>query len=103
MIMGRSPFVVIIDIVNVLRAILKSKDYAPVCPDGHGPKALHSAFERMQPQLRLVDVSNGWGGMECRQNIPQIFGMFRVYTPWVIVFKELSQPLVANRPNQISP
>jgi hypothetical protein len=61
---------VVIDVVNVLRAIIKAEDHSSIGPDGHGPKAFHLAFERMQPQFWLIHVSNGWGGMECRQNIP---------------------------------
>jgi hypothetical protein len=44
---------VVIDIINVLHAIVKTKNHPPVCSNGHSPKAFHLAFERVQPQLRL--------------------------------------------------
>ena len=69
MIMGRFLSVVI-DIINVRHAIIKTENHPPVCPNGHGPKAFHLAFERMQPQLRLVHVSNRWCGIQRRQDIP---------------------------------
>jgi len=34
--------------------------------------------------------------MKRRQNIPKLANMFRVYAAWIIVFKELLQPFVAN-------
>jgi len=89
---------VVIDIVNVLRVTIEAKNNPPVGPNGYGPKAFHLAFERMQPQLRLVYVSNGWGGMECRQNISKLVRMFRIYTPWVILLKKPFQPLVTDGP-----
>ena len=89
---------VVIDIINFLRVSIKAKNHPPVGPNGHRPKAFHLAFERMQPQLRLVHVGNGWGGMECRQNIPQLVNMLRIYTPRVILLKKPLQPLVANCP-----
>jgi hypothetical protein len=85
---------VVIDIINVFRALIKAKNHAPVGPNGHGPKASHLAFERMQPQLRLIQVTNGWGGMECRQNISQFVSVFRIYTPRVVLLKKPFQPLV---------
>ena len=77
MIMGRFLSVVI-DIINVRHAIIKTENHPPVCPNGHGPKAFHLAFERMQPQPRLVQVSKGRGGMKGRQNIPKRLGMFTI-------------------------
>jgi hypothetical protein len=89
---------VVIDIINVLRVSIEAKNHPPVGPNSHGPKAFLLAFERMQLQLRLVYVSNGLGGMECRQNIPQLVGMLRIHAPWVVLLKKPFQPLVANGP-----
>jgi hypothetical protein len=36
--------------------------------------------------------------VKCRQNIPQLAGMFRVYAAWVVMLKKPFQPLVANCP-----
>jgi hypothetical protein len=61
---------VVIDIINILRAVFKTKNHPPVGPNGHSPKAFHLAFERVQPQLRLVHVSKRRSWMKRRQNIP---------------------------------
>jgi len=61
-------------------------------------KTLYPAFERMQSKSRQVHMSNRRGGMKCRQNIPQLIGVFGVYAARVVVFKEPSQPLVADGP-----
>jgi hypothetical protein len=96
--MGRSPCLVVIDIINVLRVTIETKNYPPVGPNGHGPKTFHLAFERMQPESRQVHVGNRRGGMKRRQNIPQLVGVFRVYLAWVVLFKKPFQPLVADCP-----
>jgi hypothetical protein len=89
---------VVIDIINVRRAIIKTENHPPVGPDGRSPKTFHLAFERMQLKPRQIHVGNGWGGMKGRWNIPQFLGMFgftplgsscsnRRFTPlWRIVF-----------------
>ena len=86
----------IIDIIYIRRAIIKTKNNAPVCSNSHGPKAFHLAFQSMQSQPGLVHVGNRRGGMECRQNIAQLVGMFRIYTPWVVLFKKPLESLVAD-------
>jgi hypothetical protein len=43
-------------------------------------------------------VSNSGSGVKCRQNIPQLAGMFRVYAAWVAMLKKPFQTLVANCP-----
>jgi hypothetical protein len=73
---------VVIDIINILRAVFKAENHPPVGANGHSPKALHLAFKRIQPQPRLVQMSNGRGGMKGRQNIPQRLGMFQDLPPW---------------------
>jgi hypothetical protein len=79
---------VVIDVVNVLSAIIKTKDHSPVGPDSHGPKASHLAFERMQPQFWLIHMVNGWGGVKRRQNIPQFLSVLRINAPWVVLLKK---------------
>lgn len=61
---------VVIDIVNILRAVVKTESHLPVGAYGNRPKAFHLTSKRMQPQPRLVQVSKGRGGMNGRQNIP---------------------------------
>ena len=85
----------VIDIIDILRAVVETEDHPPVSPNGHRPKAFQLAYERMQPESRQVDMGNGWGGVQRRQNIPQLANMLRVYAAWIVVFKELLQPLVA--------
>ena len=78
---------VVIDIINVLRAIVKSKNHPPVGADSYGPEAFHLASERMQPEPRHIHMGNGWGGVKRCQNIPQLTYMFRVYAARVVLFK----------------
>ena len=87
---------VVIDIIYVRRAIIKTENHPPVGPDRHSPKTFHLAFERMQPKPRLIQVGNGWGGMKGRQNIPLFLGIFGVYTAWIVPFKQPFQSLVAD-------
>ena len=42
----------------------------------------------MQSQLRLVHVSNGWGGV--------LASMFGISPLWVVLFKQPFESLVAN-------
>ncbi|HEX4808629.1 MAG TPA: hypothetical protein VH325_06860, partial [Bryobacteraceae bacterium] len=51
-VMVRSLCLVVIDIINILRVTVKTKNYSPVGPNGYGPKAFPVAFERMQPESR---------------------------------------------------
>ena len=95
MVMGCCFLSVVIDIINVRRAVIKTKNNAPVGAYGNRPKPFHLAFERMQPQPRLVQVSKGRSGMKGCQNIPQRLGVFRIYPPWIVLFKEALQALVA--------
>jgi hypothetical protein len=45
-------FSVVIDIINVLRSVVKTKNHPPVGSNCNGPRALHFALERMQPETR---------------------------------------------------
>ena len=79
---------VVIDIINILRAVVKAKNHAPVGAYCNSPEAFHLALERMQPEPRQIHVGNGAGGVKRRQNIPQLANMFRVYAARMALFKE---------------
>jgi len=89
---------VVIDIINVLRAVVKAEHHPPVGPDSYGPEAFHLASERMQPEPRHVHMGNGWGGVKRCQNIPQLTNMFRIYAARIVQFKKPFQTLVADCP-----
>src|ERR1035441_9649611 len=89
---------VVIDIINVLRAIVKAENHPPVGAYRDGPEAFRRAFERMQPEPRQIHVGNGWGGVKRCQNIPQLSNMFRAYAARVVLFKKPFQSLVADCP-----
>ncbi len=89
---------VVIDIINVRRAIIKTENHPPVGPDSYGPKAFPLTFERVQPETRQVHMNNGRGGMQRGENITQFVGMFPVYPARVTVLKKPFQSLVANCP-----
>jgi hypothetical protein len=94
---------VVIDIIDILRAVVEAENHAPIGPDSYTPEALPLASERMQPEPRHVHVSNGWGSVKRCQNIPQLANMFRVYAARVALFKKPLQSLVANCPNHPEP
>src|ERR1700687_1554954 len=89
-------FSVVIDIINILRAVVKTENHPPVCPDRYRPEAFQLASERMQPEPRHIHMGNGWGSVKRRQNIPQLANMLRVYAPRIAFFKKPFQSFVAN-------
>jgi hypothetical protein len=75
---------VVIDIINVLRAVVKTENHPPVGAYCNGPETFRRAFERMQPEPRQIHVVNGSSGVKRCQNIPQLANMFRVYAARVV-------------------
>src|SRR5271154_2807577 len=61
MVMALSPLVVI-DIINVLRAAVEAENHPPVGPNSHGPKSFSLTLERVQPKPRQVHMGNTGGG-----------------------------------------
>jgi hypothetical protein len=94
---------VVIDIINILRAVVKAKSHAPVGSDCYGPEAFHLASERMQPETRQVQMGNSWGSVKRRENIPQLGDMFRVYATRVVQFEKPFQSLVSDCPYHSEP
>jgi len=89
----------VIDIINILRAVIVTENHTPVGAYCNGPKPFPLAFQRMQPESRQVYVGNRRCGMKRRQNIPQFAYMIRANSAWVVPFKEPFQPLVADCKN----
>ena len=54
---------VIIDVIDILGAVVKAENHTPVGTDGDSPNAFLPAFERMQPEPRQIHLGNGWGGV----------------------------------------
>ena len=50
----------------------------------------------MQPKPGQFHVANGWRRVKSCEKIPQLPGMFRVYTAGVILLEKPFQPLVAD-------
>jgi hypothetical protein len=94
---------VVIDIINILRAFVKTKSYSPVGPDSHSPEAFHPASQRMQPEPWEVHMGNGWSSVKRRQNVSQLANMLRVYAARVTLFKQPLQSLVAKCPYHPAP
>src|ERR1700735_2167026 len=86
-VMGCSPCLVVIDIINVLRITIKAKDHPPVSANCNGPEAFHLALELVQPKTRQLHMSNIGGGMKRRQNVLQLLDVFRAYAARVAVLK----------------
>jgi len=89
---------VVIDIINVLRVSIKAENHPPVGTNDHRPIPSHLALKWMQSKSRQIHVGNGWGGVERRQDIPNLVNVFRVNPTWIVVFKKPFQAFVANRP-----
>jgi hypothetical protein len=87
---------VVIDIINILRSVVKAENHPPVGPDSYTPEALPLASDRMQQEPRHVHVGNGRGSVKRCQNIPKLANMLRVYAARVALFKKPLQSLVAN-------
>src|SRR5260370_37487665 len=51
---GRSPRLVVIDIINVRRAAGKAENNPPVDANEHGLKTCHLAFERRQSEPKEI-------------------------------------------------
>ena len=81
---------VVIDIINVLRSVVKTKYHSPVGAYCNGPKAFHLTLEGMRPKSRQVHMGNAGGGVKRRQNVPQFANVFRVYAARVVLFEQAS-------------
>lgn len=79
---------VVIDIINVLRAAVKTENHPPVGAHCNGPEAFQLAFERMQSEPRQIHVVNSSGGVKRCQNIPQLAHMFRFYAGRGVLLKK---------------
>ena len=89
-------FSVVIDIINVLRAAVKTENHSAVGPDRHGPEALERAPKRIQPEPRQIHVGDGWGSVKRCQDISRLTSMVRIYSARIGPLKKPFQPLVAN-------
>jgi hypothetical protein len=87
---------VVIDIINVLRVAVKTKNHPPAGPDSYSPETFQHAFQRMQLKPRQVHMRDACGGVQGRQNVPQLADALRVDAAWVVLFKQPFQPLVAD-------
>jgi len=79
---------VVIDIINILCAVVETKNHPPVSAYGHGPEASHPSFERMQAKRRQVHMGDGGGGVKRRRNVPQFANVLRVYAARIVLFKK---------------
>jgi hypothetical protein len=57
----------------------------------------------MQPQTGHVHIGHDAGRVEPREYIAELAGVLGENTARVVVFMKALQPLVAYRPNQLSP
>lgn len=69
MVMGRSLSVVI-DIINVLRSVVKTKNNSPVRAYRYGPKTFQLALELVQSETGQVHMGKSRRCVKRRQNIP---------------------------------
>ena len=83
----RLLLLVVIDIINILHAAVKTKNHSPVGAYRDSPKTLQPAFERMKPKPRDVHMGNCRSGVKSRQNIPQLVDMFRIYSGRIVLLK----------------
>jgi hypothetical protein len=86
---------VVIDIVNVLRSVVKTENDPPIGANGYCPESFPFALERMQPESWKIHVADSWGGVKRRQYVSQFANVFRVNSARVVVFKKSFQSFVA--------
>lgn len=84
---------VVIDIIHVLRSVVKARNHPPVSAYGHGPKAFHLPPERVQSKPRHIYVGNGRRGIKDRQNISRLARVFSIYAAWPSCLKTRFSPL----------
>lgn len=84
----------IIQIINIVRAVLKAKDNTSVRPYRHGPKSLQHTFQGMQAKAWQVHMFNGRRSVQGRQNIPPFLDMLRVHDARIVIIKQPLQSFV---------
>src|SRR5437016_5018902 len=86
---------VVIDIINVLRFLVKAENHSPVGAYRHRPEAFQCSLKQVQSEPWQVHMANRRGGVKGRQNIFQLSRVFRVHSAWIVQLKEPFQSLVA--------
>jgi hypothetical protein len=94
----------VIDVIDIERiAIGKSKNHAPIGPNGNRPEAFQLTLEGVQIEARQIHVCNTASRIETRDNIAQLLNMLGYHTAWIVVIPEALQSLVTNRPDHGGP
>ena len=86
----------VIDVVNIqCVAVNKAEDYAPVGANGHSPKTFPSAFERMKPEPRHIQIRDRVSGFQPGEDVAQLHRMLGCYAARIVVLVKALQTLVA--------
>jgi len=86
---------VVINQVNVTDvSALKTKDDAPVCPNGHAPEALQVALERVKPESREIHIFGYSGTAENSKNVLNLLDQIRADSFALAVNKKPLESLV---------
>ncbi len=89
----------IVDVIDIFGVVVgEPKDDTPIRPYGDRPPSFTLALECMQPETWQIHVVKGCRSVECGQYVSQFVSVLRIDATRVIVYKELSQAFVTNRP-----
>jgi hypothetical protein len=73
----------------------KPENEPPVCPNGHRPKPLKIALERVKPQAGKIQIGQRTGNVEPGQQILKLDDMFSQNASRVILLEQALQPFMA--------
>ena len=86
----------IIDQIHVVCvALIEAKNYSPIGPDSHGPKAPSIAFERMKFESWQVHVSRSPCAVQNGENVFEFLHVFMFDPATISIFKETLKSLMA--------
>jgi len=78
---------VVIHPINIESIILdKAENHTPIGANGYSVKALPFTLERMKSKTRQIQVRNGSGCTETRQNVAQFDGIFGHHASRIVIF-----------------
>ena len=80
-------------------AFFKTEGHAPVCPDGHGPQALHLAFEGVQVKAGKIHIFRLAGTRKNEQDVFDFFQLVGTDAFGLALFEQPFQPLVSETPD----
>jgi hypothetical protein len=76
-------------------AVIEADNNSPIRAHGQGPKSCEIAFQRMQPEGRIIEIGHFFGSVQQRQDLFDSAHMFGIHASGIVVLEKLLQSLVA--------